>query len=122
MINLTQHAITLRTVHGDITFPPSGTIARVSTVETIIGFIDVVPSGVPETDEQGNTNCHRIAVVSRSFGDVEGLPPEGVQCIVSSMVADAVPGRIGVFAPDSGKTAVRNDKGLVIAVTRLVAA
>ena len=47
---------------------------------------------------------------------------EGVECIVSAMVASAVPGRAGVFAPDTGDTALRNEKGFVIAVTRLVAA
>lgn len=121
MLNLTPHAITLRTSHGDITYPPSGTIARVATVENVVGHAEIVPPGVPETDEQGNSNATRVPVIARSFGAVEGLPPEGVPCIVSALVAGAVPGRAGVYAPDSGPTAIR-ENGQVVAVTRLVAA
>ena len=115
------YRITLRTAHGDITFPPSGVVARVSTVETVVGFVDVVPPGVAPCDEQGNTNGHRIPVVTRAFGEVFGLPADGTPCIVSALVAGAVPGRAGVYAPDSGSTAVR-ENGQIVAVTRLVAA
>lgn len=38
------------------------------------------------------------------------------------MVASACAGRAGVFAPDSGATAIRDERGLIVAVTRLVAA
>lgn len=103
--NLTPHAITLRTESGDITIPPSGTIARVSTKETEVGTI----AG--------------LKVVSRQFGEVTGLPDDGTPCIVSSMVLSALPaGTPGVYAPDTGPTAIRNDAGHVVAVTRLVAA
>jgi hypothetical protein len=122
MKNLTPHPITLRTGAGDITFPPSGVVARVATVEAVIGSRDVVAPGAPETDEQGNSNGVRIPVVSRSFGDVEGLPEPGTPCLVSALVLSAVPGRAGVYAPDTGETAIRNEKGFVVAVTRLVAA
>ncbi len=123
MMNLTPHPITLRCLDGsEITFPPSGTVARVSTVELLYGTIEVVPAEVAECDEHGNSNGSRIQVVRRSLGEVTGLPAEGIECIVSSMVASAVPNRRGVFAPDTGDTAIRNEKGFVIAVTRLVAA
>lgn len=122
MLNLTPHSITLRTAHGDITFPPSGVVARVETIETVIGSMDVFAPGAPETDAQGNSNGVRVPVVSRTFGAVEGLPAEGTPCIVSALVLSAVPGRSGVYAPDTGATAVRNEKGHIIAVTRLVAA
>lgn len=108
MLNLTPHPITLRTAEGEVTFPPSGTVARVATIETVIGSLMVEGIEVP--------------VVSRVFGEVTGLPEEGTACIVSSMVLDAVKGRHGVYAPDSGPTAIRGEKGFVIAVTRLVAA
>ena len=122
MMNLTPHPITLRCLDcSEITFPPSGTVARVSTVELLYGTIEVVPAEV-EYDEQGNSNGSRIQVVRRSLGEVTGLPDEVVECIVSSMVASAVPNRRGVFAPDTGDTAIRNEKGFVVAVTRLVAA
>ena len=39
MLNLTPHAITIRTQAGDVTFPPSGQVARVSTVATDTGMV-----------------------------------------------------------------------------------
>jgi hypothetical protein len=56
-------------------------------------------------------------------GEVTGLPEDGTPCIVSAMVLAALPpGTPGVYAPDTGATAVRNDRGHIMAVTRLVAA
>lgn len=123
MLNLTPHAITLKCLDGsEITFQPSGVVARVTTIESVVGTRDVWPHGVPECDEQGNSTGSRIPVVSRTLGEAEGLPEEGVECLVSAMVLSAVPGRKGVYAPDSGPTAIRNEKGHIVAVTRLVAA
>lgn len=104
-INLTPHALTLMLPDGSaITIAPSGTVARVTTEEVVTGEV----AGVP--------------IVERSFGAVEGLPEEGTLCLVSAMVAAAVPGRKGVYAPDTGATAHRNEKGHITAVTRLVKA
>ena len=104
MRNLTPHSIHVA-VDGEIrVFPPSGEIARVSTVEQVIG------------------EFNGITVVYRSLGEVTGLPEEGEPCLVSAMVLEAVKGRKGVYAPDSGPTAVRNEKGHIVHVTRLVAA
>lgn len=103
MINLTPHTITLRTPEGDVTIPPSGQLARVSTAETVVGTV------------------LGVQVVERRFFEVEGLPPEGTPCLVSALVLSACPGRAGVYAPDSGPTAIR-EGGQVVAVTRLVAA
>lgn len=104
MLNLTPHPITVQLPDGSrATFPPSGQLARVTTEEVVVGEM----AGVP--------------VISRSFGQVTGLPEEGTPCIVSALVAGAVPGRRGVYAPDSGPTAIR-EGGQVVAVTRLVAA
>lgn len=105
MINLTPHDIVLRTAQGDVTIPASGTVARVATVDADTG--DTV-SGLP--------------VIRRTFGDVTGLPDDGAPCIVSAMVLAAVAGRADTYAPDTGATAIRNDKGHIVAVTRLVAA
>ena len=106
MLNLTQHAITLITPNGEFVFQPSGTIARVETLETIVGECPI--TGAP--------------IVRRVKGQPIGLPEAGTVCLVSSMVLEECPGRAGVFAPDSGKTAIRNEKGHVVAVTQLVAA
>lgn len=112
MLNLTPHAITLRTPQGDVTFPPSGTVARVATTETTVGLAAVGPGQ------------YAVPVIATQSAGITGLPadtaslPEG--CLVSSMVLDALPpGTRGVFAPDTGATAVRNEAGHVIAVTRL---
>lgn len=102
MLNLTPHAITV----GGVTFPPSGVIARVESHEEIVATCPI--TGVP--------------IVSRVFGEVSGLPEEGTPCLVSALVLSACVGRKGVFAPDTGSTAVRNERGQVTAVTRLVAA
>lgn len=104
MINLTPHSIVLQRPDGSrITLPPSGSVARVATSEQSAGEYDGLP------------------VVSRSLGAAEGMPEEGVLCLVSAMVLSAVAGRKGVYAPDSGPTAIR-ENGQVVAVTRLVAA
>lgn len=107
MFNLTPHAITVRAPDGtDHTFPPSGVVARVSMLETVVGVCPV--TGAP--------------IITRAAGDPVGLPEDGSPCIVSAMVLAACPGRAGVFAPDSGPTAVRDARGQIVAVTRLVAA
>lgn len=105
MINLTPHAIRVMTSDGEMrVYEPSGVVARVETVEVLVGEFDGIP------------------VVERQLGDVIGLPENGEPCIVSAMVASALPGRPGVYAPDTGSTAVRNDKGHIDHVVRLVKA
>ena len=107
MLNLTPHAITVRAPDGtDHTFPPSGSVARVATTEVQVGACNI--TGAP--------------IVRRTLGEPQGLPEEDTPCLVSAMVASACPGRLGVYAPDSGPTAIRDDRGLIVAVTRLVAA
>ena len=107
MRNLTPHAITI-SVNGVVnTIQPSGVIARVTTIEESVGVCPV-------------TGAH---IVRRSFGRAEsiGSPSDGT-CLVSSLVLSALGSewRGVAFAPDTGDTAIRNDKGHIIAVTRLV--
>lgn len=106
LLNLTPHAITLRLPDGqDVTLSPSGRVARVSMVEETIGTM----AGVP--------------LIRRRPGPVIGLPDGDEPCIVSAMVLAALPsGSPGVYAPDTGPTAIRDERGLVVAVTRLAAA
>jgi hypothetical protein len=108
--NLTPHAITVVIGEHFVTFPPSGMVARVEAVES---------AAEPLCDELGNT---AIPVVRRTTGRVVGLPDDGGPYLVSAMVLAACPGRLGVFAPDTGATAVRDAKGQIVAVRRLVAA
>ena len=87
--------------------PPEPVSARVSTVEEVVGL----------SDAGGLIVC----VSKHTFGQIEGLPepkPDTIY-IVSGMVRDALDGRQDVLAPDTGKTAVRNQQGQVAYVTRL---
>tara|TARA_R110002126_G_scaffold54971_5_gene148363 strand:+ start:837 stop:1151 length:315 start_codon:yes stop_codon:yes gene_type:complete len=104
MLNLTPHSITLALQNGErVTFPPSGQLARVTSQEVVTGTL------------------HGVTVIQRQFGAVEGLPEDGTPCLVSALVLSAVPGRAGVYAPDTGPTSIR-ENGQVVAVTRLVSA
>ena len=105
MMNLTPHAIVIATSEGMVTIPPSGTVARVATSTVSSGSIVV----------DGAT----VELVSTIYGKVEGLPEEGTPCIVSAMVAARVPGRDGVFSPRTDNTAIRNEKGQIVAVVGL---
>lgn len=113
-INLTPHSITLRSAQGDHVIPPSGRVARVATHE--------VPADPLPAPGQGAVS---IPVVTRTFGQVQDLPPPAPNTVylVSSLVLSALAGsgRTDVLAPDTGPTAVRDDQGRIIAVTRLVA-
>ncbi len=123
MLNLTPHPITIRHISGaEITYPPSGQIARVRTTETEEpGFpvSNIVPSDGTNFSGGDAWTC---PVIRRTFSEVEGLPEEGTPCLVASLVLAAVPGRRNVYAPDTGPTAVRDDMGRIVAVTRLVVA
>ena len=111
IMNCTPHAITIKpgSLEG-ITIAPSGIIPRVTM-------------SVSQENEY-----FAIKVTSRVADEVIGLPigSDGkvLPCIVSGMVVDALRGRaelVGVvFAPDTGDSAIRNDKGHVVAVTCLV--
>jgi hypothetical protein len=117
MINCTPHAIVVRTPQGDITFPPSGIVARVTMTER--------PSApAPQLEPRLFAGPQlEPPVIRRVPGEVTGLPEDGTPCIVSAMVLAALPpGTPGVYAPDTGATAIRDEKGHIVAVTRLVTA
>ena len=117
-INLTPHVIRIKGVD-------------LNTCED--QTLEVQPSGDVAVclTRMGQAQEHRLdqfeyGVISRSLGKVtlsNGQPfpaPElGKVFIVSSMVQDAMP-RADVLAPDTGPTAIRDEKGNVWAVTRLI--
>lgn len=132
--------------YSDLTIPSAGK-ASVITIETPIEdhplFIPVVQRkygevvGLPPPvkkckicGETKATDTHG-AMYNLSLSDdghIGGQGPCGdshdflpVTYIVSSMVRDALgQSRPDVFAPDTGPTAIRNEKGQVEAVTRLI--
>jgi hypothetical protein len=105
IINLTPHAITINT----LTIQPSGVIARVNTEEN---------TGEP---------IYGIPTIIRKMGKVDfgGIKANSQDIfIVSSMVLDAIPPNhpyaARCFAPDTGKSASRNEQGHITSVSRLV--
>lgn len=111
-LNLTPHPITLVLNSGERrTIQPSGTVARCESFETTAQMAWL----------SDGTGYETIGTVYRRLGAAEGLPLEGVPCLVSALVLAAVPDRPNVFAPDTGPTAIRED-GQIVAVTRLVRA
>lgn len=83
MINLTPHAMNIKTADGWVTVPPSGTVARVSSEATPAGSID------------------GVALSRVTFGEVTGLPEpvEGTILIVSALVRLALPARADLASP-----------------------
>ena len=109
LINLTPHTIHIKGGQGYIVVPSSGDVARVEMDEVHFGYFSMDGVSVP--------------VFTRKPGRVIGLPEpkEGVAYLVSSMVLDNLPEpRDDVYAPDTGKTAERDENGQIIAVTRLI--
>ncbi len=100
-VNLTPHDIHIYSKDGDVrtefirTFKPDGTVARVSVVTWKVGMMDDVPMFKSKT------------------GEVVGLPNPvpGTVWIVSTMVREAVKGRMDVASPGE---LIRNSKGEVV--------
>lgn len=111
MVNLTPHPVTVRLPDGtEHTYPPSGFVARVDTVEYKAEPIDGLPT------------------IARTMGRVSlGYDALGQTLIVSSLVLQAAlaqkhPDLSRLVAPDTGPTAIRDERGQVRAVTRWVVA
>jgi hypothetical protein len=102
-VNLTPHSINIHCQDGSVmTLPPSGDVARVSTVDTALPNLGGV-----------------VGFVSTSHGDVTGLPDAVVAdqyYIVSGMVASATSGRNDVVSPGA---LVRDDNGRPIGCSGL---
>ncbi len=103
IVNCTPHPITIKTVEKETTFQPSGILPRVAVVQ-----------------DQAQPISGFTCVTSKT-GEVEGLPEseQNTFYIVSGMVFGAT-NRKDLIAPDTGKTASRNEKGHIIAVTRFL--
>jgi hypothetical protein len=125
IINCTPHDIN---VAGTI-FPKSGIIPRVDTIETPADDIFMCSQHC----EKGNAGkcgfispeffCERFCfqTITSKKTEVTGLPDpeENTFFIVSAMVFDST-SRTDVVAPDTGKTAIRNDKGQIESVIRFI--
>ena len=106
VVNLTPHAITIKVDGGDITFQPSGKVARVSE----------------KASKPTRINVFGFPIAGKAtFTDVIDLPEpiDGTIFIVSGLVAQNV-ARPDVFSPATGPDdgAIRNEKGHIVAVTK----
>ena len=111
MINLTPHAINIldNKTGKTLVIPPSGTVARVAQTYTEQGYIPI--EGLP------------VPVVSAQYGKVSGLPDDAnTPILVSAMVLAALKYRPNTYAPDTNVGAIRDEKGHIQAVTRLIVA
>lgn len=116
ILNLTPHTINVADKDGNIilAFAPHGTVARVSSSPGKLRTMFCAGQSIPVA---GATH----------YGPVEGLPePEtDTMYLVSAMVGqhpDVAGVRADVLCPGTGPQdgAIRNDKGHIIAVTRLL--
>jgi hypothetical protein len=110
LINLTPHAIVLQAADGmRTTIAPSGMVARVTSTPGQPEIIDGVP--VPVYSPQ-------------TFAAVDGIPDveDDTLYIVSALVIGRMAAGTPFVAPGTGPNdgAIRNDKGQIEAVTRLV--
>lgn len=109
-VNLTPHAITVRMANGEVTYPPSGTVARVQSASVPLSAVNGIP------------------VVRNVWGEVSGLPSIGEVGDNIYIVSSLVLGRLGeewrgiAVAPATGPhdNAIRNDAGQIVAVTQFV--
>lgn len=104
IVNLTPHSLNILVDGKDIVIPPSGTVARATTVRKQIGSITIDGVDIP--------------INKTVFGDIDGLPAPADDTIyvVSMLVAQAVPDRDDVFIVDD---AVRDDQGRIIGAKAL---
>ncbi|MBW2671852.1 MAG: hypothetical protein JRD89_00370 [Deltaproteobacteria bacterium] len=121
--NLTPHEIRLADESGEIVarFPPSGYVARLTCED--------------RPDSTARLYDCDLPIVVRIFGEPEGLPPEDLLdedqthiFIVSLPALQAVTETVArnydraiiVVAPDTGPTAIRDEKGQIVAVRRFI--
>lgn len=102
LINLTPHDINVLENGVIKTYPATGDVARVDQINQPNGTVNDAPVNRP------------------TYGAVEGLPlyqKAGMYYIVSALVRQSQPHRKDLLSPDSGATAVRDEKGLIKYVT-----
>ena len=99
VINCTPHDVNLVTTKGNITFPKSGIIPRLTESQKKINSV--------------NSNGIEIDIMEKSFLKPEGLPEpqENTIFIVSALVAGACKNRDDLVVPND---TVRDDQGRII--------
>lgn len=112
LVNLTPHIVVIRCVDGrEITVLPTAPMARVSTE----------PGRPYRMDEIGVDSIQFMGATT--LGAALDLPdPDGDSLFIVSAMVAALVHRDDVFSPGTGPNdgAIRNEKGQVEAVTRLI--
>lgn len=102
IINLCSHPVhVMGGIYPDVTFPPSGKVARCDDISIPAGYIDQVP------------------VVIKSYRKIPNLPEPtpGVYYIVSMTVRTSLPDRTDLLSPGDS---IKDANGEIIACTNLV--
>ena len=104
VVNCTPHDVNLITEKGNITFPRSGIIPRLTEQQVKINSI--------------NSNGIEIDIMKKSFLEPEGLPEpqENTIFIVSALVAGAAKDRDDLVIPND---TIRDDQGRIIGCKNL---
>lgn len=104
IVNLTPHPFNLINEKGEAQEILSSGMARIGMIARPVGHLDGYPVALQEPVE------------------VTGLPAPlpGVTYVVSALVAQVVPDREDVVAPDTGAGAVRDGEGRIVAVRGFV--
>lgn len=99
VINCTPHDVVIISESGNITFPRSGIIPRLTEQQVKINSI--------------NSNGIEIDIMEKSFNEPEGLPEpkENTIYIVSALVAGAVKHRDDLVIPND---TVRDEQGRIV--------
>jgi len=109
VVNLTPHTISISKVGGKLLSLPSQGVARVTVTQTQAGSVMVDGVEVP--------------VYRNTYGEVTGLPdpaPDTAYIVSGIVLASLGNTRPDVYAPDTGATAIRDEGGRIVAVTRLL--
>ncbi len=118
-VNLTPHKIVVA-VRGESDLP------EIEGTDGWHEWVSILPEDTPARvmtiEEEVHVDGIGFPCARQKVGNVTGLPPEDEErfYIVSRMVFDAVPDRKDVVVPDTGKTAVRDKSGNIVAVTRFL--
>ena len=104
LVNCTPHDVNLITKNGNITFPRSGIIPRLTESQQKVNSVTV--------------NGIEIDIMEKSFNEVEGLPEpqENTIFIVSALVAGAVKNRDDLVVPND---TIRDGEGRIVGCKNL---
>lgn len=90
MINLTPYIVVLQDPQGgQTTIRPSGKVAKITYSETV------------------KESKHGLLVIDRGLAYISDLPSDNADCLVLPSLLSALKGVKGVYAPDTGDTAIR---------------